>query len=150
MLIKDKNEKKNLIRLRGSDWTSRYSWYQSTRFTRSTSLRMSGPVTPQICILWIPALWFFIDFLDLLAYGVEECLRLQLQHRRGWCWKRHVEPRSDSLLICGSRHRLFIGRFSVVRFQDRRLVGARSCVRSRGVVSFSSLTPWSMVLGVVH
>ena len=35
-----------------------------------------------------------------------------------------MEPRSDGLLICGSRHRLLIGRFLVAGFQDRHLVGA--------------------------
>ena len=65
----------------------------------------------------------FSYFLDFLACSVEEGLQLQLRYRQGRCGEHPMEPGSDVLLDCGSRHRLLSGRFLVDGLRDRRLVG---------------------------
>ena len=57
-----------------------------------------------------------------------------------------MEPESDSLLVCGSRRRLLIGRFPVLGFQNRHLVGTALGEQLENEVVFARVERFALAL----
>ena len=60
--------------------------------------------------------------------------------------EHHLELGSDSLLVCGSKRRLFIERFLMVGFRDRHLVGAASRKKLECKVAFARVERFTLAL----